>query len=323
MSDIRPEDLQSLVAALSQGDQRGAQVNAAMTGANAGQDRALEQRKADFQMKLEKAGLIVKQRDTASTEAKTGLDFKKAQQPSTVFDPSTGKTTTTPGMSGIDFQPGVGLTQTPDASVGEKGPKILPNPAAKPTDVAVFDQDTGTFTNQDGTPRTTPIDPSRTKIIPHSRPPSGGAAADPSTLLANLKQTEEILKKVPSGIVGAGASVASKVTGGAVFPDTKLYEDTKPATSVSIYRAVTKDNRLSDGDAQARALPLMPSTYDSPELRSKKLLFLKTALQNSIAGKTTSPDAFTLAAQQLGGSGTAGQVTPEEARAELKRRGKL
>lgn len=58
MSDIQNQDLGSLVAALSQGDQRGAAVNAATTGVSTGIKTGLEQRKAALQQKIQEAGLL-------------------------------------------------------------------------------------------------------------------------------------------------------------------------------------------------------------------------------------------------------------------------
>ncbi len=139
--------------------------------------------------------------------------------------------------------------------------------------------------------------PTAPKVLPQE---GGVGTADPQALLKNLDEMERILATIPSGPVqGRVSSAAASLTGGGMQTNTKLYNDFTPAMATGIYRAVTKDTRLSDADAQARALPLIPKPSEDPKLQKKKIAFIRMALQNEL---NVSPDAFSGLVLSLGSS---------------------
>lgn len=81
-----------------------------------------------------------------------------------------------------------------------------------------------------------------------------------------------------TGLKGAVKSMASKVTLGNIAPEIRLYDQNRPATAVSLYRALTGDTRLSDSDAKARALPLLPLPGEPASVHKAKIAFLRNGL---------------------------------------------
>lgn len=102
-----------------------------------------------------------------------------------------------------------------------------------------------------------------------------------------LKNVEELLGKVPSG--GAGLvqeGLASNIAGrGALaIPEARVYEQVAPGAAVGIYRAVTRDDRLSDADAASRARPLLPFPGEPEPIRNLKFQFVKQLIEDQKAG---------------------------------------
>src|SRR3990167_1691133 len=100
------------------------------------------------------------------------------------------------------------------------------------------------------------------------------------TQLTNLSNLEKLFAKVPRGPAGFVSSLIGRT--GQALPEAATYEANKPALAVGIYRGLTGDYRLSDADAVARALPLLPNLSDAKKVADKKLDFLRTALQNRL-----------------------------------------
>jgi hypothetical protein len=94
----------------------------------------------------------------------------------------------------------------------------------------------------------------------------------------NLVQAKGVLDKIPSGIAGGAEGLLSKT--GLGFSDASTYERTKPALATSLYRAMTGDTRLSDSDAAARALPLLPSLHQNAEQRKQLFDFINKTIEN-------------------------------------------
>lgn len=107
--------------------------------------------------------------------------------------------------------------------------------------------------------------------------------------------------KGSSGIGGGIKSIASKVTAGGISPELRIYNQQKPAIAVKLYRAITGDTRLSDADAAARALPLLPDTYEASDVQSSKI----KSMRDAINGKNSNL-AILL-------SGSKGSPTPTQA----------
>lgn len=102
-----------------------------------------------------------------------------------------------------------------------------------------------------------------------------------------LKNVEEILSKVPSGAEGLlqeGLSSNIAARGAFAIPEARLYNQVAPGAAVGIYRAVTRDDRLSDADAASRARPLLPYEGEPPEVRRLKLEFNKKLIEDQKAG---------------------------------------
>lgn len=103
-------------------------------------------------------------------------------------------------------------------------------------------------------------------------------------LLDNVK---ELLTKVPAGGKGlAQEALSSNILGrGALaIPEARVYNQVAPGASVGIYRAVTRDDRLSDADAASRARPLLPFEGEPQEVRDLKLQFVNQLIQDQKAG---------------------------------------
>lgn len=92
----------------------------------------------------------------------------------------------------------------------------------------------------------------------------------------NIAAAKEEIKNVPAGIEGAAQSLIAKT--GLAYPSASTYDRTRNALAVSLYRAMTGDTRLSDADAAARALPLLPSTNQNDPQRSKLWNFIDNAI---------------------------------------------
>lgn len=73
----------------------------------------------------------------------------------------------------------------------------------------------------------------------------------------NLNFLEEKARKLPAGYSAIGSNILNFATRGEGNPQLALYEKQMPAMAVSIYREITGDTRLSDADAESRALPLL------------------------------------------------------------------
>ena len=85
---------------------------------------------------------------------------------------------------------------------------------------------------------------------------------------------------VNTGAKGFVKNLASKATLGNIGgTNLRLYDQNRPATAVSLYRALTGDTRLSDADAKARALPLLPSAGEPKAVQQKKIAFLREGIQ--------------------------------------------
>lgn len=311
MAGLQNEDMGQLFEMIKQARSGPAKVVASgAQGVEAGMARGMEERKQALAAEIAKLDSGRKDRETTANEADTQLKYLLANQPSTTTDPVSGKKTETQGLTGVSFEPGKGTRFAPGWTVGSK-----PGKPTQPeqTDVAIFDVD-GKFYNQDGTPRATPINPATTKIINGPKPSAGGTAASPESLLADLDAIEAKLQNVPTSVLGAATSLASTVTGGSIGEDTKVYNDVKPAMAAKFYRAVTKDTRLSDQDAESRALPLFPSAYDAAAVRQKKLAFLRQAALNLKAGKSVTPEDFVTGT--LAPAAPSGTQTPSQGQTE-------
>ena len=115
--------------------------------------------------------------------------------------------------------------------------------------------------------------------------PAGRTAANPANLKSTLDTVENLLHSVPTNMSTSLTALTSKALGGQRgglgSNDIKNYEDFKPAASTQLYRALTGDTRLSDADAAARAMPLLPSVYpnvDTQEVRAQKIQLLRNAV---------------------------------------------
>lgn len=129
-----------------------------------------------------------------------------------------------------------------------------------------------------------------------------GPSSNPKSALNQIVQLENLLKNIPTDLTTGVTAANSKALGGErTVLGVKLgsnyiknYEDAKPAAAVTAYRAISNDTRLSDNDAQARALPLMPTVFPVPDtdtVRAWKLATLKEAFAISTKLKAQNPNA--------------------------------
>jgi len=98
--------------------------------------------------------------------------------------------------------------------------------------------------------------------------------------MLQLKQAKDLLKGIPTGLPTAGRSLLGNVSKGNMFAKERTYNQLKPALAVGLYRALTGDTRLSDADAQARALPILPELGEPDEVIKAKIAKIEEALRN-------------------------------------------
>ena len=88
------------------------------------------------------------------------------------------------------------------------------------------------------------------------------------SLIASVVKQSEALQGGWQGVKEIGKAAVNRGQGESA--KYRTYLSTMPATAVSIYRAVTRDTRLSDSDAQARAYPLLWHPSEDVAVRTQK-----------------------------------------------------
>ena len=109
-----------------------------------------------------------------------------------------------------------------------------------------------------------------------------------SAFEGSLNDLESLAKSVPKGRVkGNLANLSSWVTGGGPglglseesSRNTLTYNQLRPGIAAGLYRAVTGDDRISDMDAAARALPFVPPFNIDPDAFSERLKIIRSAIK--------------------------------------------
>lgn len=127
-----------------------------------------------------------------------------------------------------------------------------------------------------------------------TKPPTGGGAAgkvDPKSLSAmwdSTKSSRDTLNKINENWIKDKLNVVGKLVTARTGGTSALrdYDSNKGAIAVAIYRAATGDTRLSDSDAAARALPLLPQYgIDDPETIRRKTMRINYLTKNPPATK--------------------------------------
>lgn len=129
-----------------------------------------------------------------------------------------------------------------------------------------------------------------------------GPTTNPENVLGSLRFAQKLLGRIPTDLSTLGTAGVSKMLGGQRriggqdfgSDAIKAYEDHKGGTAVSVYRSITGDTRLSDADAQARALPYMPSVFpvvDTAAVRKLKMDRLVEATKIAQAQRGKNPAA--------------------------------
>ena len=95
-----------------------------------------------------------------------------------------------------------------------------------------------------------------------------------------MRSLAEKIGTYPGSRVVQGTAAA--VSGGGWATEHYDFLMKRPAFAVSFYRAITGDTRLSDADAQARALPLLWKTGQSSKIRKSSFDFMEKALNTRI-----------------------------------------
>ena len=91
-----------------------------------------------------------------------------------------------------------------------------------------------------------------------------------------IEQSKGLLRQSSSGLIGGVGAKAGAAIGFSEIP--AAYAGLKPAVAVQIYRALTGDTRLSDADAAARALPLIPTFTQTRATQERKWSELNLAI---------------------------------------------
>lgn len=107
-------------------------------------------------------------------------------------------------------------------------------------------------------------------------------------LVTTLEQTANSIGDIGNPLQAKGKSIWENLIGGGgrsqtgnakkVSQSLQLYNSMVPAGSAAAYRAVTGDKRLSDQDAQTRAVPLMWKPGESEEIKKLKFGIMRRAL---------------------------------------------
>ena len=104
----------------------------------------------------------------------------------------------------------------------------------------------------------------------------------------SLNDLEALVKTVPKGRVkGWAAGAKSFLTGGGEglgldatsSRNILTYNQMRPGIAAGLYRAVTGDDRISDMDAAARALPFIPPLNIDSKAFEERLKLIKRAIQ--------------------------------------------
>ena len=96
---------------------------------------------------------------------------------------------------------------------------------------------------------------------------------------ANISNMRKLAEGIPGGYKGVLSIAAGAVTRGAKATNTRLYMKNMASNAVSLYRALTGDTRLSDADAESRALPLLWHPSEDEKVRKKTFDYLEKALE--------------------------------------------
>jgi len=114
--------------------------------------------------------------------------------------------------------------------------------------------------------------------------------------LGNVATLTDKLFEMPAGRMQYITKGEAFVTGGESpkAADIAEYEDMVQADAAGLYRDLTGDNRLSDDDAQKRALPLIPRPQQARRLQLQKTSKLKFMLRKRIEMLKISPDEVDL-----------------------------
>jgi hypothetical protein len=91
-------------------------------------------------------------------------------------------------------------------------------------------------------------------------------------LVKSLLKKSETLKGGYEGMTNIAIGAVNRGQGKQA--DYRTYLSNMPSAAVSVYRAVTGDSRLSDADAQSRALPMMWHPSEHIDTRSQKNQFI-------------------------------------------------
>lgn len=263
------------------GRKRGLFSTGTASGIGAGAGGIFGGIQAADQMKTSAAQRLALAQNAGDNQDKIKLEVAKLMQGQEITDLQTGKKYSAPGVTGLSFGPDGRLIIGSDFNAGVKSVKSAPEVISP---LIVHDQETGKFSIGGQEVNPTQI-PKSARIVEQSRPPQESKTA--AGQLPLLDQMEGIINKQPTGLIGSASSLLSKVTGGAFNPDAKVYNDLKNAAAVGVYRAVTKDTKLSDADAQNRALPMFPDFYDAPDVKAKKFAIIRDA----IAAQSAKPGA--------------------------------
>lgn len=100
--------------------------------------------------------------------------------------------------------------------------------------------------------------------------------------LANVIQMQNLARNVPGGYAGFGSMLRGAITRGATDQNTRLYLKRLPAFAAGLYRDLTGDKRLSDMDAQQRAMPLLWHPSEDAGLKTPVFEGIKQALNSRI-----------------------------------------
>ncbi len=105
--------------------------------------------------------------------------------------------------------------------------------------------------------------------------------AQVQTQIGNVEVMQGLLEGFRGGFPGAAQLVIAKVTLGGLTKEQQrvfVYNELRPAISAGLYRNITGDKRLSDLDAQTRALPLIPAPWENRAAQALKWKVIKNLL---------------------------------------------
>jgi len=301
---IQPQSLEEVLAALRRVGGTGTAAQSVAAGGFKGMDMGAEARKAAFEKRLKEAGLISVTPQLTATAARAGIDL-------------TGKPEVTQEMAGAtaraaqDVSSLAETTRSNQATEAQRTAQLAETERANRADESY--KNAGLITPREaedalGMALSGKATPEKVKALREFIRQKGSAGTQEmatDSAMNTLNTMQKLLEKTWRGPGGVADVVGGEGVAGGRFgtKDRQTYNSMREAFSVQLYRAITRDTRLSDNDVK-RALGMTPKidadllTWngqrypDSQAVIDQKMQILRTAIQRAQEIQKASPELF-------------------------------